>query len=98
MTVEMGQRMAQLRTRFAARLTGDCEAIAKAFAAGDLPRVRHLAHGLAGIAGSFGHAAVGDAAYDLEQAIENDPEATSGLWLVLEALMKEASRPPSLQM
>lgn len=98
MTDEIEQRLAQLRTRFAARLTGDREAIAKAFAAGDLPRVRHLAHGLAGIAGSFGHAAVGDAAYDLEQAIENDPQAASGLWHALDALMTEASRPASLQM
>jgi HPt (histidine-containing phosphotransfer) domain-containing protein len=61
-------KLAELAARFAARAPAMRAAIAAALAAGDTPAVIEGAHKLAGIAGMFGHADIGDAALALEDA------------------------------
>lgn len=73
---EADARMALLRQRFKARASADRAAIAEALGAGDRDQLLHLAHGLAGIAGIFGHAEVGACASSVEAAIDAaEPEA-----------------------
>ena len=63
-------QMALLRERFLLRARADRAAIMAALDAGDRDRLLRLAHGLAGIAGIFGHADVGARASVLEDAVE----------------------------
>ena len=61
-------KLAELAARFAACAPAERAAIADALAAGDTPAVIDRAHKLAGIAGMFGHHAIGEAAHTLEEA------------------------------
>jgi HPt (histidine-containing phosphotransfer) domain-containing protein len=65
---EISDKMADLRRRFAVRAYEDAARIQVAFEAGDHVEVRALAHRLAGAAGIFGFAEVGEAARALEDA------------------------------
>lgn len=62
--------MAALRTRFVDQARGEAAAIARHVAAGEWQAVRDICHGLAGRAGMFGFAALGDAARAVEEAID----------------------------
>ena len=63
-------QMQKLRQRFQARAASDCAAIIKALEAEDRPRLLHLAHGLAGVAGIFGYVDIGVRASALEEAVD----------------------------
>jgi HPt (histidine-containing phosphotransfer) domain-containing protein len=62
------QKIGELSARFAARASGERDAIAKALHTGDRAALIDRAHKLAGIAGMFGHPQIGEAALALEQA------------------------------
>ena len=61
-------KLAELAVRFAARASGERAALAAAVAASDRDAIVERAHKLAGIAGMFGHEAIGAAAFSLEEA------------------------------
>ena len=63
-------KMAELAARFAARSAEERAALSAALREGDLASLQSRAHKLAGIAPMFGHAGIGDAALDLELAVE----------------------------
>lgn len=63
-------KMAELTARFAAGLPEELRALKAELAAGDRGAVRARAHNLAGRAGMFGHADIGEAAFALEGAAE----------------------------
>ena len=63
-------RMAALRARFVDQARDEAAAIACHVAAGEWQSVRDICHGLAGRAGMFGFAALGDAARAVEEAID----------------------------
>jgi HPt (histidine-containing phosphotransfer) domain-containing protein len=65
----LDERMAGLRLRFLVRAAAEREALAAAFARGDLVEVGRIAHGLAGAGGTFGFPALSDAAAGLEEAL-----------------------------
>jgi HPt (histidine-containing phosphotransfer) domain-containing protein len=67
---EFERRMAALRERFVERARADAAALRTAAQDGDMAALRQLAHGLAGNAGLFGHAELGQAARTLEIAID----------------------------
>lgn len=92
------QRMAELRTRFAVRAGEDRRKISEALAAGDRPGARRLAHGLAGIAGTFGHGELGERAYELERALDDprDDEGAARCWRELDRLLGDAAAAASL--
>ncbi len=87
---------------FAQRLAEDREALAALAAAppdGEaLAAIQLLAHRLAGAAGTFGHAAVSDAALDLEQSVVDlrngrvEPPAAARRLAVLLAALDAALR------
>jgi HPt (histidine-containing phosphotransfer) domain-containing protein len=61
-------KLAELAARFAARAPAERAAIASALAASDRAELVDRAHKLAGIAGMFGHSAIGAAALAVEEA------------------------------
>lgn len=63
-------QMQQLRQRFHLRAASDRVAVLSALEIGDRPRILHLAHGLAGIAGIFGYGDIGAHASVLEAAVD----------------------------
>lgn len=63
-------RMAALRERFMEQTVREAKAIADHAEAGQWDEVRQLCHGLAGRAGMFGFAPLGEAAHAVEQAID----------------------------
>lgn len=67
---DVDARMEALRRRFRDRAVADRAAIAAALDDGDRARLLYLVHGLAGIAGIFGHPHVGAAASAVEEAID----------------------------
>jgi HPt (histidine-containing phosphotransfer) domain-containing protein len=69
---EFETRMAALRLRFRERAAEESERIRAALAAGDRQTVGKTAHSLSGSAGLFGHAELGDAAEQVEIAIDED--------------------------
>ena len=71
---EFEERMAALRARFIERARHDHQALGEALSAQDLAAIRHVAHGLSGIAGMFGHEAIGTAAATVEDLAEAPPE------------------------
>ena len=64
------ERMQQLRIRFAERALCERDELQTALSAGDHATAIRILHSLAGNAGLFGHPELGDAARDLEQALE----------------------------
>lgn len=64
----LDQKIGELSARFAARAPAEREAIAEALQQGNHAAIVDRAHKLAGIAGMFGHPAIGEAALVLEQA------------------------------
>ncbi len=62
--------MARLRDRFITRTRADRENLTAAYAAGDLPELRRLAHSLSGSGGIFGFASISEAAANLERGID----------------------------
>jgi HPt (histidine-containing phosphotransfer) domain-containing protein len=72
---EFERRMAVLRERFVERARADAAALQEAAADGDRVALRQLAHGLAGNAGLFGHAELGQAAKALEIALDQPGSA-----------------------
>lgn len=62
--------MAALRERFAARALGQADLIAGHAETGDRTGLRELCHGMAGTAGTFGFAPLGEAARAVEEAID----------------------------
>lgn len=76
------ERLLALRARFVQRAGEDRDRLNQAFAAGDNESVRRIAHGLAGIAGSFGFDAIGDAAARIEEKLDEEaplPEIAAAL-------------------
>jgi HPt (histidine-containing phosphotransfer) domain-containing protein len=67
---EFAERMAALRVRFIARAAADREALLQALDTRDLGVLRRTSHGLAGTAGIFGFAALGNAAQQVEDALD----------------------------
>jgi HPt (histidine-containing phosphotransfer) domain-containing protein len=63
-------RMAALGERFRQRAIEDAARLRKALAVSDSATLLSLSHGLAGTAGIFGHRDLGDAAEQLEVAID----------------------------
>lgn len=73
---EFERRMAALRDRFVERARADAAALRTAAAKADRAALRQIAHGLAGNAGLFGHAELGQAARALEIVLDQpEPEA-----------------------
>ena len=70
-------RMAGLRLRFIDRAARDRGAVEAALAQEDRSSLRHLAHGLAGTAGIFGFAAIGQAAQQVEDLLDEDSPWTA---------------------
>lgn len=62
------ERIAALAAKFAARAPEERAALAQAIEAGDEAALIERAHKLAGIAGMFGHHAIGEAALAVEEA------------------------------
>ena len=81
-----GKRMAAMHQRFLERAARDRAVITSAFAVHDWPEVQRVSHGLAGIAGTFGHPLIGDCAYAVEQAIDagDNDERAEALWRELD--------------
>ena len=69
---EFETRMAALRLRFRDRAAEESKRIRDELAAGDRQTLGKSAHSLSGSAGLFGHAALGDAAEQVEIAIDED--------------------------
>jgi HPt (histidine-containing phosphotransfer) domain-containing protein len=63
-------RMAVLGERFRGRARDDAARIRGALARGELDEVMRASHGLAGVAGIFGHHAIGDAAERVELGVD----------------------------
>ena len=72
-------KMAELAARFAARSAEERTALSTALHEGDLAALQSRAHKLAGIAPMFGHSDIGEAALELELAVEEsgDVEASA---------------------
>jgi HPt (histidine-containing phosphotransfer) domain-containing protein len=89
---DFDDRLAQLRTRFAAQARREATDIERLAAGGDWRGIRDLAHGLAGRAGMFGYGAIGEIARDVEEAIDAGCEPgdqVAGLTAQLRALDQE---------
>lgn len=70
------RRLGELRARFVERAARDRVKLRDALERGDLEEVEQLCHRLAGLAGTFGFAAAGDAASALEAAVQDgSPDA-----------------------
>lgn len=63
-------RMAALRERFVAQTAREARAMAEHVQAQRWDAVRDLCHGLAGRAGMFGFAALGEVAREVEEAVD----------------------------
>lgn len=87
MTID--DRMAALRQRFAASLADHAGRIGELLEAGDVEGVRALAHGLAGRAGIFGYAELGELARTVDEA---DPEALPERARVLLGALRERAQ------
>lgn len=70
-------RMEMLRGQFRARLTADRAALAVALSTGARDALRRAAHGLAGAAGVFGFAEIGESAQRVEQAVDEDADSAA---------------------
>lgn len=87
-------RMAALRARFIAQVAQEAALITSHARGGAWGEVRSLCHGLAGRAGMFGFAPLGDAAREVEEAI--DAEASEpALRPLVERLLAETARLPA---
>lgn len=64
------RRLGELRLRFVERAARDRVKLQEALEGGDLEEVEQLCHRLAGLAGTFGFTAAGDAASALEAAVQ----------------------------
>jgi HPt (histidine-containing phosphotransfer) domain-containing protein len=67
---DFAARMAALRERFLAQARVETDAVAAHAREGDHAALRDLCHGLAGRAGMFGFKPLGNAARDVEEAID----------------------------
>lgn len=89
MSNPLEDKLADLAKRFAAQAPGQAEAVRILVREGNTAALGELAHKLAGIAGMLGHPSLGQAAIELEEAIErgDDPRlATDRLLRLLDAL------------
>lgn len=89
MNESLQAKLAELSRRFAAQAPEQRAAVGDALERGDLTALGTLAHKLAGNAGMFGHAAIGEAALEVEESIDagGDPrEPTERLIALLDAL------------
>lgn len=64
------RRMEALKLRFAERAGADRTALNDAWVARDDDAIRRISHSLAGNAGMFGYSDLGDAARELEEALD----------------------------
>lgn len=71
-------RLEGLRAKFLDRLRRDRAAFEQAHADDDVEQQRRIAHGLAGLAGTLGFPAIGEAAFALEQHLRR-PAPTAEL-------------------
>jgi HPt (histidine-containing phosphotransfer) domain-containing protein len=79
---------------FRERLEADRRAIAELSDSSDLDRLRRIVHGLAGAAGTFGYAEIGDIAIELDDSfITGEDIAPAGLARLLAALEQALARP-----
>ena len=60
--------MARLRQRFLDSTVRQADTLDRLAAEGDLAGIRHIAHGLAGVAGMFGFPALGEMALAVDEA------------------------------
>jgi HPt (histidine-containing phosphotransfer) domain-containing protein len=90
---DFATRMAMLRARFLAQLAQELPAIAAHAEADRWDEVQQLCHGIAGRAGMFGFTALGDAARDVDEAIDAGRGARSVRPLVAR-LVEEAGLIP----
>ena len=87
---DIDERLAAFSRLFAERAGASAEAIENASNSGDVQRLQQLCHSLAGRAGMFGEAAVGDAASRIEQALDagQSPQNLSAAIAGLTALLR----------
>ena len=64
--------MAKLRQRFLDSTARQADTLDRLAGEGDLAGIRHIAHGLAGVAGMFGFPALGDIAFAVDEAEDAD--------------------------
>ena len=78
---EIDARLAAIAERFAAQAGETAAEIDAALDRGDWAELARLGHSLAGRAGMFGYAAIGDAARQVEEAVDGglSGEAIAGL-------------------
>ena len=79
---------------FRERLESDRMAIAELSDSGDLERLHPIVHRLAGAAGTFGFAEIGDIAIELDDRFaEGEPVESAGIARLLAALERGLSKP-----
>ena len=87
---DIDERLAAFSRLFAEQAGASAEAIENAANTGDVQRLQQLCHSLAGRAGMFGEAALGDAASRIEQALDagQSPQSLSAAIDGLTALLR----------
>lgn len=88
---DMEAQMQKMRERFRERAASDRAAVAAALDVGDHPRLLHLAHGLAGVAGIFGYSDISSHASALEDAVDGGAGGEK-ISLLAQALMEALDR------
>ncbi|MCT2558429.1 Hpt domain-containing protein [Tsuneonella sp. YG55] len=79
-------KLAELGRRFAAQAPERRTALRAALDEGDLPALATLAHRLAGNAGMFGYPAISEAAFAVEQAIDEERDPTEPAAVLMDLL------------
>ena len=79
-------KLADLATRFTARVPMERSALASALATGDRIAIAALAHKLSGIAGMFGYPGISDAARELELSAERGEDIAAEARLLDQSL------------
>ena len=87
---DIDERLAAFSRLFAEQAGASAEAIENAANTGDVQRLQQLCHSLAGRAGMFGEAALGEAASRIEQALDagQSPQSLSAAIDGLTALLR----------
>ncbi|MFI8666152.1 Hpt domain-containing protein [Qipengyuania sp. NPDC077410] len=87
---DIDERLAAFSRLFAEHAGASAEAIENAANTGDVQRLQQLCHSLAGRAGMFGEAALGEAASRIEQALDagQSPQSLSAAIDGLTALLR----------
>lgn len=87
----MNAALEALKGRFKARCVDDRVALAELVAAGDVTGVRHMAHKLAGAAGTFGFRPLSEAALLLEDQVADGARPDPALVGVVDGMLASVS-------